>query len=380
MLRITSIRTVLFVFAMQVQLIDDVDYERLTKAMQNATKIIYNRVPKCGSTTVRRALKRIAVKTRAFKFIGSKEHHNQRPRETELQSLVKQLKSTRAPWLYDRHLHFIEFDRYHLSDTLYINVVRRPVDRFFSWYYFIRFQHRLDMPDTVRRRPFEKCVKENYKECSELHSFHIGSVPYFCGQSEVCMKPSQAAVDRAKQNINKYFGVVGLTRDMVHTIALLEQTSPHIFRNMTQFASYVIINGKRINKANTNYTKDPAVMAIMNERMTYENQLYEFIKQRFYAFLVHFKTDAFLQRKLLLYLSRIAGVRDGSKRRKWRELAERVRKERSRIDKSRKIMLNSKNLLKDKKNLHKRRRNLYANNTKSRRSKLNRRSMLNFKN
>ena len=115
MLRITSIRTVLFVFAMQVQLIDDVDYERLTKAMQNATKLIYNRVPKCGSTTVRRALKRIAVKTRAFKFIGSKEHHNQRPRETELHSLVKQLQSTRAPWLYDRHFHFIEFDRYHLS-------------------------------------------------------------------------------------------------------------------------------------------------------------------------------------------------------------------------------------------------------------------------
>ena len=170
------------------------------------------------------------------------------------------------------------------------------------------------------------------------------------------MEPSQAAVDRAKANINKYFGVIGLTRDMVHTIALLEQTSPSIFRNMTQFASDVIINGKRVNKANINYTKDPAAMAIMNERMPYENQLYEFIKQRFYSFLVHFKTDAFLQRKLLVYLSRIADD-DGPKRRKWHKLAKRVRDERRRIGIGR--MLKAK-----------RKKPRYANNAISRVSKL----------
>ena len=221
------------------------DYERLTQAMQNATKIIYNRVPKCGSSTMQVVMRRIARKICAFALKTSEIYDNERPNAKELQRLVERLKSARAPWLYDRHLHFIEFDRYNLSNVLYINVVRRPVDRFFSEYYFHRFEHRKDMSKTRRHRTFEDCVKKRYSECSKLSAFQKGSVPYFCGQSEFCMEPSQAAVDRAKANINKYYGVVGLTEDIMHTFALLEQTSPHVFRNMTQFASDVIINNKR---------------------------------------------------------------------------------------------------------------------------------------
>ena len=302
------------------------DYERLTQAMKNATKIIYNRVSKCGSSTVSRVINRMAVKTGTFTFIRSEEFRNRRPRREKLQSLVKQLKAARAPWLYDRHLLFLEFDRYNLSNVLYINIVRRPVDRFFSRYYFIRFQHPHNMSNTDRNRPFEECVKENYTECSELHSFQIGSVPYFCGQSEFCMEPSHAAVDKAKANINKYYGVVGLTEDIIHTFALLEQTSPNIFRNMTQFASDVIINNKRNMQATRSYVKDPAAMAIMNERMTHENQLYEFIKKRFYAFLVHFKTNAFLSGQL-------AHLQTMADEQKKRELAARVKVARKRLEK-----------------------------------------------
>ena len=50
----------------------------------------------------------------------------------------------------------------------------------------------------------------------------------------------------------------------------------------------------------------------MHKRMTYENQLYEFIKKRFYAFLTYYETDLFLEKELI-EMRRAANIRNKAK-------------------------------------------------------------------
>ena len=154
------------------------------------------------------------------------------------------------------------------------------------------------MPTWKRELPFESCVLNNYTECQALNAFQLGAVPYFCGQSDVCMTPCQAAVDKAIDNINKHYGAIGLMDHFMESIALFEQTLPKMFENMTEIVSDILLKDKRENAARMRYEKDPEVMKTMNERMFFENQLYDFLVKRFDAFLVHFKTDSFLKAKL----------------------------------------------------------------------------------
>ena len=149
-----------------------------------------------------------------------------------------------------------------------------------------------------RQLPFESCVMYSHTECQTLNAFQIGAVPYFCGQSDVCMTPCQAAVDKAIDNINKHYGVIGLIDHFMQSIALFEQTLPNMFDNMTEIVSDILLEDKRENAARKRYKKDPEVMKTMSERMFFENQFYEFIKKRFHAFLIHFKTDDFLKARL----------------------------------------------------------------------------------
>ena len=153
------------------------------------------------------------------------------------------------------------------------------------------------MPTWKRELPFESCVLNYYTECQALNAFQLGAVPYFCGQSDVCMTPCQAAVDKAIDNINKHYGAIGLIEDFVHSIALFEQTMPKMFGNMTEIVSDILLKDVRRRVAKP-YKKDLEVMKTMSERMFFENQLYKFIKKRFYTFLVHFNADEFVESKL----------------------------------------------------------------------------------
>ena len=154
------------------------------------------------------------------------------------------------------------------------------------------------MPTWKRELPFESCVLNYYTECQALNAFQLGAVPYFCGQSDVCMTPCQAAVDKAIDNINKHYGAIGLMDHFMQSIALFEQTLPNMFDNMTEIVSDILLEDKRENAARKRYKKDPEVMKTMSERMFFENQLYDFLTKRFHAFLVYYKTDAFLNAKL----------------------------------------------------------------------------------
>lgn len=56
--------------------------------------------------------------------------------------------------MYERHIHFVDFAKFGQPQPVYINLIRDPLQRMVSWYYFRRYQegHEREMPEEMRNR------------------------------------------------------------------------------------------------------------------------------------------------------------------------------------------------------------------------------------
>ena len=60
--------------------------------------------------------------------------------------------------------------------------------------------------------------------------------PYFCGQSDGCLDHrSQWALDRAKENIEKSYPVVGVLEMLETTLEVMEAAYPELFKGLGDF-------------------------------------------------------------------------------------------------------------------------------------------------
>ena len=270
-----------------------VDLSELELRARTATRVVYNRVPKCASTTALTVLRRLEEKHHRYKRLHSNIFHDEHPRPERIDELLLELSALREPWIFDRHLHFVDFTAHNMSFTpLYINIIRKPLERFISEYYYLRQGQREGMTNETRHMTFDECVLGNHSECLEKQAFQI--IPYFCGQRDLCLTPSRQALELAKHNVIKHYSVVGLQEDLLHTFALMEQTSPQIFTDMTKFAYRLIQYSPKIKSAHQINGASDRAKQRMNKRLKLENEFYEFIKDRFLAMQVYFRTDTFL--------------------------------------------------------------------------------------
>ena len=84
------------------------------------------------------------------------------------------------PMSYVKHLNFLNFEEFDRKNPIYINMVRHPVERVISWYYYIRqnwYQIRLDKDTnstylkngdrspTFFKYTYEECFNEKLNEC-----------------------------------------------------------------------------------------------------------------------------------------------------------------------------------------------------------------------
>ena len=42
------------------------------------------------------------------------------------------------PIAFMKHMNFIDFEDFNKTNPIYINMIRHPIDRVISWYYYIR--------------------------------------------------------------------------------------------------------------------------------------------------------------------------------------------------------------------------------------------------
>ncbi|XP_035279781.1 uronyl 2-sulfotransferase a isoform X1 [Anguilla anguilla] len=254
------------------------------------SQVVYNRVGKCGSRTVVLLL-RILAERHQFNLVSSDIHNKTRLTKHEQVDLMRNISNIPQPYLYTRHVHFLNFTRFRIEQPVYINIIRDPINRFLSNYFFRRFgdwrgeQNHLirtpGMKDDERYLDINVCILENYPECSNPRLFYI--IPYFCGQHPQCREPGLWALERAKQNVLENFLLVGVLEELEDVLLLLERLLPHFFTDVLNI--YKSPDYRKMgNMTGTVRKQTPSLEALqaLYQRMRYEYDFYNFVREQFH--------------------------------------------------------------------------------------------------
>ncbi|XP_041968559.1 heparin sulfate O-sulfotransferase [Aricia agestis] len=258
--------------------------------------VIYNRVPKTGSTSF------VGIAYDLCKKNHFKVLHINITANMHVMSLSNQYKFAQnvtrwdevKPALYHGHMAFLNFDRLGtISKPIYINLIRKPLDRLVSYYYFLRNGDNF-RPHLVRKKhgdkmTFDECVEKSQPDCDPTNMWL--QVPFFCGHAAECWKAGSSwALQQAKHNLVNHYLLVGVTEEMLDFISVLEAALPRLFKGATEH----YLNSNKSHLRQTSSKLEPAQKTIEKIQQSsiwrMENELYEFA-------LEHFK---FVKRKVLL--------------------------------------------------------------------------------
>ncbi|KAG8444452.1 hypothetical protein GDO86_009579 [Hymenochirus boettgeri] len=260
------------------------------KVLPFPSQVVYNRVGKCGSRTIVLLL-RILSEKHGFNLVTSDIHNKTRLTKSEQLELIKNVSTADQPYLFTRHVHFLNFSRFGAEQPVYINIIRDPVNRFLSNYFFRRFgdwrgeqNHMIRTPgmkEEERYLDINECILENHAECSNPRLFYI--IPYFCGQHPKCRDPGEWALERAKQNVNENFLLVGILEELEDVLLLLERFLPHYFKDVMTI--YKNPEHRKLGNLTVTVKKafpSPNALQVLYQRMKYEYEFYYFVKQQFH--------------------------------------------------------------------------------------------------
>jgi len=259
--------------------------------------LFFNRVPKVGSQTTMELLKSLSIKNHFH-------YHKDRTQKVETIKLTmseeRQLSllvdKFSPPSVYVKHVCFSNFSKFHLDMPIYVNMVRDPVERVISWYYYVRapwyfVERKRAFPDLPLpnpnwlRKDYDTCVRRGDTECryrdgDERDDF--GQLTeFFCGQEDDCTGfNTEIAMRKAKENVEKHYAVVGVLEELNKTLTVLEHYVPRFFKG----AKDVYWNEVQIfSRINRNIYKPPVAEAtkdIVRKNFTRELEFFDFCKQR----------------------------------------------------------------------------------------------------
>ncbi|XP_042893632.1 heparan sulfate 2-O-sulfotransferase hst-2-like [Penaeus japonicus] len=228
--------------------------------------LVYNRVPKCGSATMLRLIRSLS-RRHGFTLNNM--------RDTGLTHMAREQQLKLAEWTFNRpehqshfffkHIYFINFTKLGYMEPSWINVVRHPISRYISHYYY--------------RQP-----TESLDECYASGSCRVRKgeisrglqLTYFCGHDTFCsIIGNRRALQVAKQVVESAYVVVGLMEHYRDTLEVLQHVLPGFFSKSTAI-EYVNWNVQKKKPATSN-----ATLAALHFWMKEELEFYEFVRQRF---------------------------------------------------------------------------------------------------
>lgn len=198
--------------------------------------LIYNRIPKAASTTMVSLLSKLSEinKFRLIKF--GKPYHN----TTQVRLAVDDALRTDLPTVLCEHFDFP--DIHHGDKVAYINVMREPVTRCNSAYYYARYGAgrpkylRQQILETFGRLSIDNCIsqsEENVRKC--LNCQADLQIEYLCGPEDgPCRNMTTSdALEKAWSNVQQYY-TVGLTEHLEESVALFELFYPRFFTRASE--------------------------------------------------------------------------------------------------------------------------------------------------
>lgn len=272
-------------FLLQPSLPAEPTVEHGPQPADRSHRLLYNRVPKCGSTTLLTLLRRLS-KSNGFWHIHSHTYDRRLLSRSEQKRLAETLWSTSAPFSYDRHLFFVDFPSLGWPSPVYINLLREPTERIVSSFYYRRSSvaAKARAGAAWLHKSLEQCVLQGDAECTFVpgkpHRWAL-AVPYFCGHDPRCsLVQATWALERAKENIERSYTVVGVLEDMNATLSLLEKTLPRFFAGAQKVFADL---GLHQNRNPAKVPVPPSVHTALQQNLGHEYDLYRFVRRRLYG-------------------------------------------------------------------------------------------------
>ncbi|XP_047477183.1 uronyl 2-sulfotransferase-like isoform X2 [Penaeus chinensis] len=290
----------------EVMQMDEVDTGGRFNNTPDSSLLVYNRIPKCASSTMQAIFRRLSSHL-GFVHISSLVYNQRLLNHGEQLELVENLTGAlrAAPThtlSYDRHLYYTNFTELGSEAPVYVNIVRDPVERFISSFYYRRSQERLNRIPVQGRtatpspkwlnRTVEQCVLAGDNECA----FRPGDekemmLTYFCGHHDFCrIVGHKDALQVAKQVVSQDYSVVGLVEHMEISLLLMEALVPRFMVGASQV--YSSRKQKEQLMVNKNQEKPEVPVEIREkllQRMADDFEFYNFLEQR-----LHQQKKAFL--------------------------------------------------------------------------------------
>ena len=178
------------------------------------------------------------------------------------------------------HFAYLSFQQFGANDPYYINIIRHPMDRLVSYYYFLRYGDdyrkglaRSKQGDTTT---FDECVVQKGRDCQTKNLWL--QIPFICGMSSECWKvDSEWALQQAKRNVVEKYFVIGVTEQIEDLIVVLESSLPEIFKG----ASKKFRGGNKQHVRNTLHKDPPSqqTLDLFKKTKTYkmEMEFYNFV-------------------------------------------------------------------------------------------------------
>ncbi|XP_050741999.1 heparan sulfate 2-O-sulfotransferase pipe isoform X2 [Drosophila biarmipes] len=213
---------------------------------------------------------------------------------------------------YTKHVAFIDFDLLYEPWPIYINLVRDPIERLVSWFYYARApwylaERRQVFGDAVKmpsiewlKKDFNRCIEERDPECV-YEQMEVGNLGdhrrqslYLCGQVQAVCMPfnSHEAMQQAKKNVEEHYAVVGTWEDTNITLSVLEGYIPRFFSGAKD--EYYALKSKlgNVNRNVFRPTISDKTRNILSQNLTREIELYQFVRHRLYKQYIALQLEA----------------------------------------------------------------------------------------
>ncbi|XP_028412132.1 heparan sulfate 2-O-sulfotransferase 1-like isoform X2 [Dendronephthya gigantea] len=193
--------------------------------------VLYNRIFKTASTTMTSFLENCS-KSLNYGILkeATEEWSNQRkshPILQRIQSKAYQDLRERRRHLAISHFYFRINSGLKMKHT-YINLLREPVERFISHYYYVRSPNRWG--EKLRKLKalghwnvtLEQCIENQYEGCK-----WNTMTRFFCGPDTFCQNGTSQALSQAKANMFRYYCSIGLVEYLNEFTAVLHKRLPN---------------------------------------------------------------------------------------------------------------------------------------------------------
>ncbi|PIK52066.1 hypothetical protein BSL78_11018, partial [Apostichopus japonicus] len=260
--------------------------------------LLYNRVPKCGSRTLLSLTDTLAERygyRKPAEIIVSRSKWQNKNMEVPYHDIVrKRLRNAPVTSVIHGHIYFIDFSRDKLllphKRPIYLNLIRDPFDRLVSQYYFVRFGdgkftnlkqlHKMTHPRHMNES-FNDCVERDRPECIGPYVQSL-MVNYFCGYGPECQEPTEGALEKAKQNVDKYV-VVGVVEEYEDFLKVLEKLLPDFFGGiLKEFKTSTERRREKKMKAKKKSPVTPEVKERIKALLELDYKFYNHTRERFH--------------------------------------------------------------------------------------------------